>query len=151
MKNIDSLKQQLNELATIVNAFKSEAVQLKVLEFLLESGFEASEGRDSEREAKVHRGKQAKGTKTRSDLKKLKSGRSLKKGRPSAAQILDQLLQSGFFNKKRTIAEIISHTGSKMGFHYKANELSPPLLRFIRDGKLDREKNAESQFEYFKK
>jgi len=38
IKNFDEIKQQLGELATIINAFKSEAVQLRIVELILRSG-----------------------------------------------------------------------------------------------------------------
>ena len=38
MKNVDSLKKELRELASIVNLFKSEAVQLRVIELVIQEG-----------------------------------------------------------------------------------------------------------------
>jgi hypothetical protein len=152
MKNLDSLKKDLTQVADIVNAFKSESVQLKVLEYILETIIEDADETEEPPTIKHRRiTKREKGKPFNKGDRKGRAGRPPKKGRPGAAVILEQLLQSGFFNKKRTIAEIISHAGSKLGYHYKPNELSTPLIRFIRDEKLDREKNAENQFEYFKK
>ncbi|MCW5896355.1 MAG: hypothetical protein KIT50_12205 [Bacteroidetes bacterium] len=152
-KDIESLKKDLTEVAQIVNSFKSESVQLKVLEYVLH-GWKGDQtateeemgGGSSKREA---RGKKQKPkTKTVNDKKE---GRTTKRGRPGQAAILTQLITEGFFKKKRTIGDIITHCGSKMAHHYKPNELSGALARFVRDKKLDREKNAEDQFEYFQK
>lgn len=152
MKNLDSLKNDLSQVADIVNAFKSESVQLKVLEYILEIKIKDSTESD-ELPTKKHKGisKKVKGKPSKKKESKIRTTRQPQKGRLSATAILEQLLQSGFFDKKHTITEIISHAGSKLGYHYKPNELSTPLIRFIRDDKLDRDKNEENQFEYFKK
>jgi hypothetical protein len=152
MKKTNSLKKDFAQIADIVNSFKAESVQLKVLEFILEKTFKYTTETQTQKNANARKKSmlvnfpsiKVKG-------KKSKVGRHAKKGRPGPGVTLKRLLQSGFFKKRRTIAEIISHAGSKLGFHYKTKELSIPLIRFIRDGKIDRDKNTKNQFVYFKK
>jgi len=152
MKDLDSLKKNLAQVAEIVNAFKSESVQLRVLDYILETKIDNTSEAGELLGTKRKRGKkQTKNKTSKKEDGKNKAGRSAKKSRPFATAILDELLQSGFFDKKRTIADIISYTGPKMGHHYKTSEISTPLIRFVRDGKLNRDKNAENQFEYLKK
>lgn len=64
------------------------------------------------------------------------------------ATVLSQLLDNGFLSSPRTIADIIQHAKHVHGRTIKANDLSPALLRFLRSGKLTRERNAEEQYEY---
>jgi hypothetical protein len=147
MKDLDSIKKELAELATVVNAFTSEAVQLRVLEYVLESDTKPIEPRTKQSTPRRRRV----GPKSQEAIETKAQAPKVKKGRPSAATQLEKLLEEGFFNKKRTISEMISHMGTKKGQHFKANEISPPLLRFVRDQKLEREKNADDQYEYVKK
>ena len=39
---------------------------------------------------------------------------------------------------------------SQKGRTFKASDLSTPLVRFVRDKRLNRETNADGQFEYYK-
>jgi len=38
LKDLEQLKKQLAELAEVINSFKSEAVQLKIIEFIFKGG-----------------------------------------------------------------------------------------------------------------
>lgn len=51
IQKLDTIKKQLSELAAVLNAFKSEAVQLRVLDFVLRE--ESSEELD-EKPANIH-------------------------------------------------------------------------------------------------
>jgi hypothetical protein len=65
---------------------------------------------------------------------------------PSAA--MEQLYGSGYFKTARSIASIIASLKHDAGRSYKPNELSPALLRWLRNGKLSRSKNTDGQYEY---
>ncbi len=78
--------------------------------------------------------------------KKSKTTSSRKLG---PTQLLDDLITQGFFNEKRILNDIIKHSSSSLAYHYKPNQLSPILTRFVRDKKLKREKNSDGQYEYF--
>jgi hypothetical protein len=70
--------------------------------------------------------------------------------RPSPATIIDNLISSQFFNERRTISQIIDHCRNKLACTYKPNHISGSLTRAVRNKKLEREKNSDGQFEYFK-
>lgn len=92
------------------------------------------------RPAKANRSKAAKGG----------SGKSAKpkKGRPTPFTVLEGLVATGFFKTPQTISMIREHMEQKQGRKYKANELSPALLRLLRNEKLTRAKNDDKQYEY---
>ena len=56
---------------------------------------------------------------------------------------MEGLLDTGFFNEPQTIGEVQRHLETKRGHSYKTKERSTPLVRLLRDGRLDREKNEE--------
>ena len=69
-------------------------------------------------------------------------------GRPSPRTVLDDLIKQDFFKEKKIISAIISHCKDKLTYSYESRELSPALIRCIRDKKLKREKNTNNQYEY---
>ncbi len=147
IKDFDLVKQQLHDLAGAINEFKSEAVQLRVVELLFQRmGIESKEIRveKQENELKI----KAK-SKVKQKGKKIRSKRALKTGRPGPGAIISQLIEEGFFKKPKAVQDIISHCKSKSGYNYKTPELSVGLVRAVRDTALQRTKNAKNQFEYF--
>jgi len=146
MEKFDSIKKQLTELATVLNSFKSEAVQLRILDLVLG---EQSEARPSDRKpARTLRGRRPKAPTPANDAaatkqKKVSSG-------SGAAATLTQLLAGTFFNKPSTINDIIKHCKNNMARTFKPNEFSGSLARLVRTGKLTRTKNANKQYEYKK-
>lgn len=150
IKNFDEIKKQLAELATVVNSFKSEAVQLRIVELVL--GASPDENED-ETEDRPRRKKKAKHRKKAAKKKaKTKEGSSKKKRRSTGpASALSDLIDEGYFAKKHGINDIIDHCKANKARTFKANELSTPLARFVRNGRLKRETNADGQYEYFAK
>jgi hypothetical protein len=145
----DMKKQLLSELATVLNAFKSEAVQLRLLDVLL--GQEATEEPN-----KPHRrtgsSKKARQRVPAEKATENSSGKKKKKA-PSgtgAPATLTQLLSTTFFDKPRTINDIIEHCKHNLARTFKANEFSGKLSRIVRNGELTRKKNADKQYEYEK-
>lgn len=145
----DIKKQLLSELATVLNAFKSEAVQLRLLDVLL--GQEATDEPD-----KPHRrtgsSKKARERVLAEKATENSSGKKKKKA-PSgtgAPATLTQLLSTTFFDKPRTINDIIEHCKHNLARTFKANEFSGKLSRMVRNGELTRKKNADKQYEYEK-
>lgn len=65
---------------------------------------------------------------------------------PDAA--LRQLYNSEFFSVPRTIGNITGELQHSQGRTYKSREISPVLLRYLRDGNLVRRKNKDNQYEY---
>ena len=147
----EELKNKLKEVAEILNQFKSEAVQLKVLDMLtgqLSSPREVATDRKRKRSVTRLRAKEEKVPSEESP----KQARSKSPSRPSggAHSVILRLLDEGFFNKPQTISAITKHASERLGHRLKANECSPTLLRSLRSGKLTREKNSDGQYEYSK-
>lgn len=65
-----------------------------------------------------------------------------------AVAALSELVDNGFFNKPKTINDIVSHCEEKQARRFKSNEFSGKLGRLTRDGVLDRTKNGDGQYEY---
>lgn len=150
--DIGTLKAKLKDLAEVINAFKSEAVQIKVLELLIagESSTNESPGTPTRlATGRRKKTKQVAATEPSSKAEKAKSARS-SAGRGSFA-IVSSLVVDGFFKSPRTIRHVIDHSGTHKGHHFKANEVSPALLRLLRNGTLIRKKNKEGQYEYSQK
>jgi len=70
------------------------------------------------------------------------------RGRPGPKVMLDGLIDSGFFAKAKTGAEVIEYEKKHRGHTYKPTDLSPALVRLLRDGRLEREKNKDGIYEY---
>jgi hypothetical protein len=157
MPDFDDLQKFLRSVADVVNAFKSEAVQLRVIDTLLgqidtvkaNSNVQA---RGVRRKRKVKHEIQEFDPTVEHAQPLAKASRTPKKARntssPGGYAMVTQLLAEGFFRKPQTIGAITSHSGSTKGHHYKANEISPVLLRMLRDGRLKRTKNKDGQYEY---
>jgi hypothetical protein len=150
MDRLVSMKDQLSDLAAILNAFKSEAVQLRILDLFF--GKESVEDKIEQPEAggttrKVHARRATKVKKAGSvepgKRKKAPSG----SGAPGT---LTQLLSGTFFEKPRTINDVIEHCKHNLARTFKANEFSGKLGRMVRAGELTRKKNADMQYEYKK-
>jgi hypothetical protein len=139
IKDFESVKNQLCELAPVINAFKSEAVQLRIVDLVFQG---ATVDNSTKRGATVR---------TR---RRIQPGRSEPKkrtgsGKLGAVSILDQFIQEGYFSTKRTLSDIIQQASHNKAKQFKPNTLSGPLARFVRANKLKREKNENGQFAYF--
>jgi hypothetical protein len=136
IKNFDEIRKQLDELAPVINSFKSEAVQLRVVELILR-GVESDEGEsDSETSVPSPAVRRPNG---RRPSKKAPGGdadgpnRSKGTGRPGGLGMLNQLVASGFFKKAKTIGEIVTHCETNLAVKYKQSDFSGPLIRLVRD------------------
>jgi hypothetical protein len=155
MENFDDLKKQLSELAAVLNEFKSEAVQLRILDFVLRRETEQID-RMNESDEPSHKPKR----KHRSPGTGTGAGAELKAPPPErkrrgavgtgAPATLVQLLSDNFFDQPRTINDLIEHCKHNLARTFKANEFSGKLGRMVRKGELTRKKNAEKQYEYKK-
>lgn len=151
--DFDALKKQLSELAEVVNRFKSEAVQLRVVELVLTG--EVTTGNEKEKEShsttrspqrrRWASSKESSGKKTKGKTSKQPVSRS---GKPGGAAMLTRLIGEGFFKKPKTITSVVDYCDTKLGFKYGQSLFSGPLVRAIRDDKLNRAKNKDGQYEY---
>jgi hypothetical protein len=152
--DLDELQKKLKAMADTVNAFKGEAVQLRVVEVLLgQLGDALSTRPPSEPRSKKgsRRSRQRRDKESGAEVeKKSKPARKSQRasGSPGAYAMINELVGGGFFKTPRTIGSIVEHCRTARGHHYKANECSPALLRLLRDKKLKRQKNKDGQYEY---
>lgn len=148
--NFETVKKQLSELAGVINSFKTEAVQLKIIEIIFgESGISkqtASGDKQRNRRGKGQRKTPRKKEPTETAAGKKKKGA----GGTGAVATLVQLAEGEFFNQPRTINDIIEHCKHNLARTFKANEFSGKLGRMVRHEELVREKNKDNQYEYKK-
>lgn len=150
IEDILDKKKYLAELATVLNSFKSEAVQLRLLKHLLgEIGADEGQAKPNgkmESSARRRR-KQPKpsavngGTGAPAKKKPAASG-------TGAVATLTQLVEGDFFKKPHTIGDIVEHCKHNLARSFKANEISGKLGQLVRSNQLKRTKNADNQYEY---
>ncbi|HEX9423946.1 MAG TPA: hypothetical protein VF899_11935 [Pyrinomonadaceae bacterium] len=148
IQNFDKVKTQLGELATVINSFKSEAVQLRIIELILGAQTEetaAADVKTTPRRATRRNKSQSKRDDASDSPKKAKAP-----GGTGAVATLSQLASGTFFDKPRTIKDLIDHCKHNLARTFKANEFSGKLGRMVRNGELTRKKNADKQYEYKK-
>lgn len=158
ISNFDEVKKQLFELSEVINKFKSEAVQLRIIEIVLGDDSSQEQAEDAQvntnhattkpRRRKLTRSKSNNKTDTSATGEKTtKKSRSSGQGAPAT---LTDLVDGNFFNTPKTISDIISHCDENLARRFKANEFSGKLARLTRDGTLSRKKNSDGQYEYTK-
>jgi glutathione S-transferase len=153
IKNFSKIKEQLIELAEVLNSFKSETVQVRLVELLLgeqQSHDEAADIKPIVRRSRSEKPqKEEEAKKTAAKSKKITRKRS--KDRPGPSVILKQLTDSNYFSeKRRTISDIVAYCANTFNYQYKSTDLSGTLARLVKEEVLKREKNPETnQFEYF--
>jgi hypothetical protein len=151
LKNFDELKKQLTELAAVINLYKTESVQLKIVELVFQGTAEEVPD-EAETVISTKRVKRSERAPIKTGDPSESNKRPIKKsGKLGRIGVLNRLLADGFFKSKKKIGDIADHCRLKLATTVKVTDLSGPLARFVRDGKLDREKNVEGQYEYFQK
>jgi hypothetical protein len=159
-----SLNKGIGQLADLLNQFKSEAVQVKLLDRFLSgvgsvvqpvtSAISGNEppvapkrrGRPpGSGKKKVGRPPAAAAT-----PKPAKAGRR-KRSKMGATGALHKLIDSGFFKTRRSIAEVTAACKNKLGLDIAVTNLSGPLMRFVSEKKLVRAKNKDDKYEYWAK
>ena len=150
IENFGTLKKELRELAGVINAFKSEAVQLRIVELILGAS-EIQEDQILTTETVSQ-----KPTRKKKEAKPKSADVSMKKGKKTvsagtgAVATLSRLAEGDFFSKPKTINDIIKHCSTHHARKFKANEFSGKLARMVRNSQLTRKKNADKQYEYSK-
>jgi len=142
-KHIEKLKKQLLEISEVVNSFRSEAVQVKVIDRLLDAMIESEKGETDGVDAfnrRVRRTRQAD-----EDENLSTNGRK----KPGATKVLNQLLLTDFFNSSHSISEIADYCKESYDSDFKTSELSGILLKLAKENKLRRERSDDNnRFEY---
>ena len=144
-KHIEKLKKQLLEISEVVNSFRSEAVQVKVIDRLLDAMIESEKGETDGADALNRRARRARQTEDDETLSI--NGRK----KPGATKVLNQLLLTDFFNSSHSISEIADYCKESYDSYFKTSELSGILLKLAKENKLKRERsNDNNRFEYVK-
>lgn len=144
-KHIEKLKKQLVEISEVVNSFRSEAVQVRIIDRLLDAIMESDKGEYEGADAFSKRGRKTKA----GEEDGLSSSQSRKK--PGATKILNQLLLTDFFNSRHSISDIADYCKENYDSDFKTSELSGILLKLAKENKLKRERsNDNNRFEYVK-
>src|ERR1700761_8289716 len=143
-KHVEKLKKQLLEISEVVNAFNSEAVQVKIVDRLLDAMLEVEKAEGEGPELLIRKN----GYKPRTGDDSLYTyGRGPKK--PGATKILNQLLAGDFFDAPRSISSIANYCKDNFDSDFKTSELSGILLKLANEHKLRRERsNENNRFEY---
>lgn len=149
IQDFEELKNQLIELAKMVNAFNSEAVQLRIVEIILSEHLTHTPHTP---QVAIHKDtpKPKKASSKTQTVKSMNGGAKKSKTKSTGpTTILSALIDEGFFSKHQTINNIIEYVKNQKAMVLKTNEISTPLGRLVRDGRLKREKNSDGQYEYF--
>lgn len=150
-----SLKKDLGQLAGVLNQFKSEAVQVKLLDQFLSGGVVVAAKPVAAAAAPVpaRRGRPP-GSGAKKAAKAApaapKAGRR-KRSKVGATGALNKLMEGGFFKAHRTIADVTAACKSRLGLDIAVTNLSGPLMRFVEEKKLVRAKNKDEKYEYWAK
>src|ERR1700743_754338 len=134
MQKVSDVESELSELATLLNQFKSEAVQLRILEWLLGEQTLAANEADA-----VPSSSSSRSTRKKRPAGKSKEARPPEVGKKTAGgkganATLSSLAKGNFFSTYRPIGDIIEHARVNLARHFKANEFSGKLARMVRSG-----------------
>ena len=152
-KQFQELKQQLSELSETINKFESEAVQLRIIELLFKQAAGLQFGEPDEAAYEAGPGRSTRTTRSSRPRPAVAAKQRKRDEVPSASgavAALSGLVDSGFFNQKRTIGDIVKQCEEDFNVRYKSNAFSGPLSRYAKKGLLKREKNADGNYVYFK-
>jgi hypothetical protein len=143
-KHIEKLKKQLLEISEVVNSFKSEAVQVRIIDRLLDAIVESDKGEIEGADVFSKKGR-----KPRSGEEDDNAASSQGRKKPGATKILNQLLSTDFFNIRHSISSIADYCKENYDSDFKTSELSGILLKLAKENKLRRERsNDNNRFEY---
>ena len=144
-KHIEKLKKQLLEISEVVNSFRSEAVQVKIIDRLLDAIIESERVDADGIDAYTKKGRRLRSGDE--DENTFSQGRK----KPGATKILNQLLLTDFFNVRHSISDIADYCKENYDSDFKTSELSGILLKLAKENKLKRERsNDNNRFEYVK-
>lgn len=142
-KHIEKLKKQLLEVSEVVNSFRSEAVQVRIIDRLLDAIVESEKGENETIDVFSKRGRKLRTGEDEGTLSP--AGRK----KPGATKVLNQLLSTDFFSTRHSIAGIADYCKENYDSDFKTSELSGILLKLAKENKLKRERsNDNNRFEY---
>ena len=153
MTQLDAkLKNQLLDLAETLNAFKSEAVQLKIAERLLNVIFNEEQEPGDESPEQQENNFASRRAKRINANSRMQDGTNTRERKSTGAtKAMYRLLQSDFFDQPKTIAAIAERYNEEFNENFKTSEISGILLKSVKENLLKREKNQENKrYEYVK-
>jgi hypothetical protein len=111
-RQIEKLKKQLTEIAEVVNSFQSEAVQVRVVDRLLDEIMEIE--RVETEGSEIFNNRNRKLRVANDEVRKgyLSQGRK----KPGATKVLNQLLLSDYFKTPHSISSIASYCKEQVRF-----------------------------------
>jgi hypothetical protein len=151
-------KTQLIELSEIINKFKSEAVQLRLVELLFNNPGAMEQSQPNtpsvtptapSARSRTKRKSRAKPAQTNGKNEGLAAKKKTSSGGGAAATLL-KVYDEGYFKQPRSISDICKHCEVNLARRIKPNEISGKLGRMVRNGELTRTKNADNQYVYTK-
>jgi hypothetical protein len=141
-RQIEKLKKQLTEIAEVVNSFQSEAVQVRVVDRLLDEIMETEKGETEGSDIFNKRGRKPS---RENEVNEFTQARK----KPGATKVLNQLLNSDYFKTPHSISSIAEYCKEKFNSDFKTSELSGILLKLAKENRLKRERsNDNNRFEY---
>jgi hypothetical protein len=154
IKNFETVRAQLKELSDVINSYKTEAVQLRLVELIFgSSASSVSNGDQPDPPATLPPLPAKKRRKTRATRNGGGAGDANERTNRSSSRLggaatLAALLAEGFFKKPRTISGMVAHCETNRASKFKQSEFSGSLARYVREKKLTRAKNGDGQYEY---
>jgi hypothetical protein len=138
-KQTEKLKKQLLEVSDVINAFRSEAVQVKIIDRLLDTFIDwERDGEDTFTRGRIRHFSTDEHSRQRDSIRK-----------PGATKVLNQLLQTDYFDQPHSISDIATYCKEQYDSDFKTSELSGILLKLANESKLRRERSEENnRFEY---
>lgn len=147
------MKGQLSELATVLNKFNSEAVQLRLLDLVFGEKVATHEYHSAETQKRARKTPKRKASNANDGINGSAAKQEKQKKASSgtgARATLTELLAGNFFDKPQTINSIIEHCRVNRARAFKQSDFSGSLARMVRGEHLTRKKNADNQYEYKK-
>jgi hypothetical protein len=158
IQNFEQVRAQLKELADVLNSYKSEAVQLRLVELIFDAtsrtpaeGVTGSASSDQPVAALRHRAVRKRATRKTGAPAEDSSPAPKQRGangKLGAKGCLSRLLKEGFFRTPQTIGQLVEHCDHHLASKLKSSDFSGSLARLTREKVLKRAKNGEGQYEY---
>jgi hypothetical protein len=150
----NNLKSQLLDLAETLNAFKSEAIQVKIADRLLDSIFTEQEQQQLSAKSGSEIGEQnfaARRAKRVNQHQERLNSPSRERKPTGATKAMYRLLDTDFFDQPQSIAAIANRYKEEFNEDFKTSEISGILLKSVKENLLKREKNqGNKRYEYVK-
>lgn len=154
ISNFEETKKQLAELAEVINGYKSEAVQLRLIEIIFSvGGGEDHEVSDQENDSDQEKKPPPK-RRRKAKAKSKAVGSTEKSGKKPAASgtgpqaTLQKIFEADFFAEERLIGDICKHAKDDYAKTIKPNDISGKLARMVRNNELSRRKDGNGQYVY---